>query len=167
MSVTKSNGSLQILQARLTWSPQERRLKDTRCTLPTCSRSLPPSVCFFLWEECPLILMTMQWGGTTLRWSNCGFDYFRTFRDYWDLIVSKGKEEKGTPRIAVENSGTVWNYFVTSQILSLPLCSLFSPPLIFTSVSPLLSCLSAISVFTLNPTVLTSQESYKCSEWIM
>lgn len=61
MSVTKSSGSLQILQARLTWSRQERWLKDTRCTLLTHSLCLHLSVCFpwdlSILKDCPFILM--------------------------------------------------------------------------------------------------------------
>lgn len=41
---------------------------------------------------------------------------------------------------------------------SLPLCSLLFLAPVFMSVSPLLPCLSAISVFALNPIALTSQK---------
>ena len=103
--------------------------------------------------------------GTIPQWSHSDSDYVRTV----GATESDGEEERCkvhrdlTPHTAVQNSGTMWNYFVTSQILSPPL---FSPPLIFMSASPLLSCLSPyfLSVFTLNPTALTCQESYKCSE---
>lgn len=144
MSVTKSNGSLQILQARFTRS-QARKTTEGHEVYSPRTLSAPPSVClfFFFWDcsaadikfpdfsifkEGPLILMTMLWGGTTLR---------QPHREW--LLRPDGEQsyekEKGV-KLAAKNSGTVWNYSVTSSLLSLPLWSLFSLPLICMSVSP-------------------------------
>lgn len=103
--------------------------------------------------------------GTTLQRSNSDFDYSRPFQDYWELIVSNGEKENGTRLMKI------WHHMlhrIHGQRETI-LCYLKSPlsPFVLCCVPPLLSCLSAFSVFTLKPTALTSQESYKCSEWIM
>lgn len=153
MPVTKSNGSLQILQARWTGSLQERRLKDIRCTLPTSSLCLPPSVCFF-WD-CRSTDITFPdffhfqrvstytdnnaVEGTILQWSNLWFWLHQNIQGCRELAVSDGEEEKGTKFIKIWHHTSLHRLQGQCETIlwhlksSLPLCSLFSPPLIFMS----------------------------------
>ena len=130
-------------------SLQERRLKDTMVRRPhILSRS--PSLCFFFFfffcrhqifwlfysQRASTYADDNAAGGTIPQWSHSDSDHIRTV----SATESDGEEEERckvhqnlTPHTAEQDSGTVWNYFVTSQILSPPL---FSPPLIFMSASP-------------------------------
>lgn len=184
MSVTKSNGSLQILQARWTGSPARKTNEGRKVYSPhILSRS--PSLCLRFLQTSNFLTFPFS-KSVHLCWWECSKEHNTAVVKLWfwlhpsiwgyrELMVSDEGKEKGTKFI------TIWHQILLYRIQgqwetilwhlksSLPLCSLFSPPLIFMSASPLLSCLSAyfLSVFTLNPTALTCQESYKCSEWIM
>ena len=137
MSVTKSNGSLQIPQARGTGSLQEKQVKDTRCTLSMSPPStspllLPPSVCFF--RDCA----TADIKFPDLRVS--------TYTD--DNAAASTMEDDGGKRVRCKvhpthltphkNSGTVWRYFVASLSL-LSLCLLLPRCLDFLWISSVFS----------------------------
>lgn len=136
MSVTKSNGSLQILQARLTWSRQERRLKDTRCTLPTCSRSLPPSVCFFL------RIVSTYTDDNAVGWHNTAMVklWFWLLQNISGLLRPDCEQRKGgesyTTHCCREFRGRVNLFCDISNPLSPPLFSVLSFPHLHVCFSP-------------------------------
>lgn len=162
MSVTKTNGSLQILQARRTRPLWGRRVKGTRCPLPTSPLpGFPPSDCFFwdcrtadikfpdfsIFKECPLTLMTMQ------RRAQCcsGQTLILTPSDHCrELCGEEEEQDQGTRFIYILKSTLAHRTQGQCETIlwhvksSLPLCSLFSPPLISMSVSPLLPCLFCV-----------------------
>lgn len=136
MSVTKSNGSLQILQARLTWSPQERRLKDTRCTLPTCSRSLPPSVCFSLRR------VSTHTDDNAVGWHNTAMVklWFWLLQNISGLLRPDCEQRKGGERYTThrcrEFRDRVKLFCDISNPLSPPLFSVLSSPHLHVCFSP-------------------------------
>lgn len=150
MSVTKSNGSLQILQEGWTSPLPARKTTeghDGALSPHPLSVSLPPLFFFFFLQTSNFLTFLFS-KSVHLRWWQCSRRHdtavvtlwFRLHQDSQRYREATGRRRRGakfiqnlTPHTAARDSGTVWNYFVTSQILSPPL---FSPPLIFMSASP-------------------------------
>lgn len=157
---------------------QERRLKDTRCTLPARSLGLPHPLlsAFFFFSETVVLQTSNSLTSPFSKrvhlywWQCCGVAQHcdsHTVSDYRDLMGSKAKRRRKVwswlQRIRGQCETTLW--LLHSSLSPFGLCSLFLSSVCLSL--PPLSCLSAISIFTLNPAALTAQESYKCSEWIM
>lgn len=155
-SVTKSNGSLQILQARQTERLQQKKKEKNNwrtqgalsCTL---SFSLPFSLCFSLrlycrtaditfpdfsiFKDCPLILMTMQQRAECCSGQTRISGYTESWRWGMKRKVQSSLKSDTTPH----GTRTRGQCETISWHLKSSLLPLFSPPLIFMSVSP--SCL--------------------------